>query len=137
MCIRDSWWATTTQQTWSLRGELLLTFHETPLSGGNGSSVVERRIYDDAGRQTQRLQYFPPGNFVQWVDNEGTLFTTSIGGWLSAAELTNYDDDGRLLTQVQRNRSDAMTRRSTATSGLGVDFPTWILAAEDLSLIHI
>ena len=84
-----------------MHGELLLTFNEQRLDGsGAAAGVVERRVYDDAGRQVQRLQYFSPGSTIRYVDQERTLMPVSVGGWLYQAELTSYDDDGRLLSQV-------------------------------------
>ncbi len=127
-----AWTATIKQQTYSLRGELLLTFNEQRLDGsGAAAGVVERRVYDDAGRQVQRLQYYSPGTVIRYVDMERTLMPVSVGGWLYQAELTTYDDDGRLLSQVQRTRSDATTRRSPYGSNVEVEFPTWIAEAWD------
>jgi hypothetical protein len=127
------WWTTVKQQTYSLRGELLLTFNEARTDGSDASRVVERRVYDDAGRQVQRLQYFSPNTTIRWVDDEATVMYTHVDGWLNTAELTTYDDDGRLLTQVQRTRSEATTSRTPYGSGNPplITFPTWVIEASE------
>nr|WP_298128476.1 putative Ig domain-containing protein [uncultured Pseudoxanthomonas sp.] len=127
--LKDNVWTSTLrQQTYSLRGELLLTFSDQALNGtGPSPAVVERRIYDDAGRVIQRLGYYGPDTSYVWVDVEGVVMTTRVSGWLRDADISTYDSDGRLLTQASMARSPTTITRSTpGTRGRSYTFPQWL-----------
>ena len=127
----NTWWSTVQQQTYSLRGELVLTLSEQRLDGTGPSGVQEQRIYDAAGRMEQRLQYFGPGTVYQYVDQEATLMPIDVSGWLYAAEQNSYDDDGRLLTQIRRTRSEATISRTPIGANWAVEFPVWLVLPWD------
>lgn len=121
------WTATIKQQSFSLRGELLLTFGEVPLDGtGPRNYVTERRAYDDAGRLIERIEYYAPGKVIRYVDKEGTFMTIDVSGWLLGGDRTSYDDDGRLLNRVQLIRPAGTTSRVASGGGVAATFPTWL-----------
>ncbi|HBZ45914.1 MAG TPA: hypothetical protein DEO93_01030 [Stenotrophomonas sp.] len=121
------WTATIQQQSFSLRGELLLTFGEVPLDGsGPRNYVSERRAYDDAGRLIERIEYYTAGKVIRYVDKEGIFMTIDVSGWLLGGERTTYDDDGRLLNRVQLTRPAGTTSRVASGGGVAATFPTWL-----------
>jgi len=122
------WRATIIQQTWSLRGELLLTWSETNLDQTSTARVIERRTYDDAGRMTQQLKYFSPGTIYHWVDWERTPMTTDVSGMLVSAELTSYDADGRVVGKEFKERPSAEISRAPYGSNAQWTFPAWVEA---------
>ncbi|MCA0300761.1 MAG: putative Ig domain-containing protein, partial [Proteobacteria bacterium] len=128
----NTWELTAKQEVYSLRGELLLSYSEERMDGqGKPSSVIERRTYDDAGRVTRRLLYFSKGSIYAWVDMEGTLNHTDVGGWLSSAETNTYDADGRLVTRVEKTRPEGTMTRRIAYSQNEVEFPGWVARAQE------
>jgi len=120
------WRTTITHHSFSLRGELLLTFNEVDLGGTVSPGVIERRTYDDAGRTTQVLRYYTPGQLIHWVDWERTPMRTNVGGMLYSAEQTSYDDDGRVLRKVMRERPSETMSRAPIGSNAEWTFPEWI-----------
>ena len=108
--IGNQWQLNVIQQNYSQRGELLLTFSEGQVGMGQASQVTERRTYDDAGRMVERRSFFPPGRRYDWIVEEdgGSPVSVYVGGMLASYEANTYDDDGRLLTQVRRDRSDEL-----------------------------
>ncbi|MBD9437279.1 putative Ig domain-containing protein [Pseudoxanthomonas sp. PXM03] len=126
--VNNVWKTTLRQQTYSLRGELLLTFSEQAVDGtGPAPRVVERRSYDDAGRLLQRLEYYGPGTSYTWVAQGGDLTKTFVSGWLRYAEINTYDNDGRLLTQDNKARSaGTITRSTNGGEGHAYTFPQWL-----------
>lgn len=135
--VGGQWQMHVTQQNYSQRGELLLTFNEGQLGLGQGGQVTERRTYDDAGRMTERRSFFPPGHKYDWIDDEGSPVQVRVDGMLASYEAYTYDDDGRVLTQVQRNRSDDTVVRTPYgyPANPQRSLLTWIGALHDWQLL--
>jgi YD repeat-containing protein len=92
----------TTHQSYSLRGEVTLSTSE-------GYST--QYVYDAAGRVTESRSYFASGTRFTWIDDEGNEIQYPMSGMLASSEAYTYDDDGRLLTQVSRSRSQVKVER--------------------------
>ena len=95
--------------TYDLRGHKTLEFHPDKIGGGPTTTggVQTRYYYDASGRLLEARSYFDKNEIRSLgVDREGEpRGNLAIGGWLNAAELYSYDQDGRLVTQTSKVRT--------------------------------
>ncbi|WP_162782258.1 putative Ig domain-containing protein, partial [Arenimonas caeni] len=93
-------------QTYTERGERLRSSYATT---ANAYAVSTVNHYDEAGRLTKSVGYFPPGQTLAVKDGEGMIVGVDIGGLLAEATLYTYDADGRVVSQ------QTLGRRANAT----------------------
>ena len=97
-----NWTLKTTGRSYSLRGQVTLSL---------GDGYTTRHAYDEAGRLTERTSYYGTGARFTWIDDEGNAINYPVAGMLASYEANTYDADGRLLTQIQRSRSQEKVER--------------------------
>jgi hypothetical protein len=88
-----------------------------PLQEGSTAwwmSPTERRDYDAMGRLTQVSTFFDVGQLE--YSSAGTL---SVGGWMKHATVFVYDNDGRMVRQLEYGRADGDWGAGVVSSGQG------------------
>jgi YD repeat-containing protein len=100
-----SYGATVYDTTYNLRGQKQYEFHGYTLNAAS-QGVDKTYFWDATGTLTETRHYFASNETVQVDDPEPGVpsHTVHIGGWLKSAEVFTYDQDGRLVRQVTKER---------------------------------
>jgi len=100
-----SYGATVYDTSYDLRGQKLYEFHGHALNAAS-LGVDKAYFWSATGELKETRRYFASNETRQVDDPEPGVpsHTVHIGGWLKSAEVFTYDQDGRMVRQVTKER---------------------------------